>query len=327
MPQDYINNVYDPLNPWPEARRTTRPPLESIARHIPASSTGINPVHSIPIQTAIQTQLAKGGKASRVAGRTIGEGQMYYDAAVNMLRLLDSDIPESDRANALGAIMSPLMLNLGKDLLLAKGSKGKTAQAKGVNAAKLNSATDYLQIPLGVEIANRVQAPLGKDNPSLAQVIHQAGQVIPGMPTAQNLIELASRFNVARQPWVKKLKTGFEYGNENIEDVLDEDEMLLQLARLSDNKNAPLMKSPGKFASPNKNSKTANTNAQFLNDIGKLVKLKTQIVGALQPPIEQFSSDPIGTIAKTVRPTGKPMATTPIGMGKLPTASEMRMQR
>jgi hypothetical protein len=127
MPQDYINNVYDPLNPWPEARRTTRPPLEAMLRHIPASSTGINPVHSIPVQTAIQTQLAKGGKVSRAAGRTLGEGQMYYDAAVNMLRLLDSDIPESDRANALGVSIDG---EFRKRLATCKRLKGKNCASK-----------------------------------------------------------------------------------------------------------------------------------------------------------------------------------------------------
>lgn len=323
MPQDYVNNVFGAApKPYQEPRRTTRPPMEAFGLHGIASLLGNNPMQSIPIQTAVQQQLAKGGKASRVAGRTVGEGQMYYDSAVQLLRLLDSDIPESERANALAMIFSPLGVNMAKDLALAKATKGKPQ-----NAAALNTVTDLFNMPVGSEIANRVTQPLGKDNPSIAQIIHGAGQFIPYMPTAQNLIELAAKSNVARQPWVKKLKTGMEYSTENMDNIMDEDEMLLQLARLSDNKNAPLTKSPGKFVSSNKNSKTANTNAQFLNDAGRLMKLKTTILSAILPSIEKFSLDPSGTISAGVKPTGRPAPPTPIGMGKLPTPSEMRMQR
>jgi len=318
MPQDYINNVF---GTYQEPKRTTRPPIQALGAHIPPSMTGANPFFAVPVMSAAQSQLAKGGKVSRGAGRVLGEGQMYYDSAVQLLRLLDSDIPESERANALAMIGTPLGVNLAKDYAMAKASKGKPQ-----TAAALNTATDFGNIPVGSELSKLLTMPLGKDNPSIAQVIHQLGQVIPGMPTHQNLIELAAKHNVARQPWVKKLKTGLEYSKENVDDVLDEDEMMLQLARLSDNKNAPVSNALGKYA-PSNNSKTAKTNAQFLNDIGKLMKLKYNIVNAIGPKLEQFATDPSGTIASATKSTGKPIRPTPIGMGKLPTASELRMQR
>lgn len=319
MPQDYVNNVYTTFS---EPKRAQRLPLEAFGAHIGPTMLGGNPMQAVPIMSAAQQQLAKGGKVSKAAGRTLGEGQMYYDTAVQLLRLLDSDIPESERADALAILMSPLGINVAKDLGMAKASKGKPQ-----NAAALNTITDFANIPLGAEISKQLTRPLGRGNPSIAQVIHEAGQFIPGMPTAQNLIELAAKSNVARQPWVKKLKTGMEYSTENMDNIMDEDEMLLQLARLSDNKNAPLTKSPGKFVSLNKNSKTQNTNAQFLNDAGRLMKLKTNILSAILPSIEKFSVDPSGTISAAVKPTGRPAPPTPIGMGKLPTPSEMRMQR
>ena len=183
-----------------------------------------------------------------------------------------------------------------------------------------------MNIPIGAEIANRLTKPLGTGKPSAAQLIHRAGQSLP-LPTPQNIIEFASKHNVARQPWVKALKTGMEYSTENMDDILEEDEMMLQFARLTDRKNAPYTKSPGKFVSSNKNSKTANTNAQFMNDIGKVVKLKSQVLNAILPSVEKFAFDPSGTISAAVKPTSRPVPPTPIGMGKLPTPSEMRMQR
>lgn len=318
MPQDYINNVF---GTYQEPKRTTRPPIEALAKHIPPSMTGTNPFFAVPVMSAAQAQLAKGGKVSRGAGRVLGEGQMYYDSAVQLLRLLDSDIPESERANALAMIATPLGVNMAKDLAMAKASKGKPQ-----TAAAFNTATDFANIPIGSELSKLLTRPLGEGNQSIAQVIHQLGQVIPGIPTHQNLIELAAKHNVARQPWVKKLKTGLEYSTENVNDVLDEDEILLQLARLSDNKNAPVTKSLGKYA-PSNNSKTAKTNAQFLNDIGKLMKLKYNIVNAIGPKVEEFATNPSGTIAAATKPSGTTARPTPIGMGKLPTASELRMQR
>ena len=320
MPQDFVNNVFDPApKPYQEPKRTSRPPLEAFGRSAVATAFGNKPLaQSLLVEGGLQTQLAKGNKVARGAGRVIGEGQEYYDTAVQILRLLDSDIPESERANALARLIAPMGVNVAKDLGLAKLSKGKPQRA-----AALNEVTDLANGPIGAEISNLLTRPMGKGNPSFAQVFHQLGQVIPFTPTVQNIIEMAAQKNVARQPWVKKLKTGLEFATERNDDPLDEDEALLQLMRLTDRKNAPIPTAPGKFFSSNINSPTANANAGFANDVGKLTTSRINNSVKLNPHLEQFYTDPSGKIKKVL--TERKGTNTPPKLSfRAPTVNEMR---
>jgi len=154
------------------AQRIQRDPTTSITEGAKAFGNAqaaqvVNPV--------VQEVLGRSKKAGvRGTGRVIGEAPLYVDQIIPLLRLLDEDVDEKERAIALGHASALLGTNAVKDFLIARGSKD------GKMSGGLNAITDNLNPFISSLVGKYYTKPYESlGNVSPAEVVYQAGKLLP----------------------------------------------------------------------------------------------------------------------------------------------------
>jgi len=242
--------------------RIQRDPVTSLVEG--AKAFGNSPAAYV-VNPAVQETMGRSKHAGvRGAGRVVGEAPLYIDQIIPLLRLMDKDVDEKDRAIALGHATALLGTNALKDYLIARGSKG------GKMSGGVNAITDNLNPIISSLVGKYYTKPYeALGNVSAAEIMYQAGKILPptflGLPSIPQLMEMGAQHNIARTPFVKGLKTQ----TDRIDDTLTEDEVLYQLMRLRD-KNTPVPDDKYVYH-PTSKSKDQKTKADILNAVSKTV--------------------------------------------------------
>jgi len=222
----------------------------------------------------------------RGAGRVYGEAPMYIDQIIPLLKLLDQDVDEKDRAIALGYAMSMLGVNAGKDYLMARA--GKDGKMSGAANAVTDQFNPHIASVVGKYYTKPYEA-LGNVSP--AEIMYQMGKILPpssffGLPAIPQAMEMGAKANIGRTPFVKNLRTQID----RQEDTLTEDELLYHLMRLKD-PNTPVPDENYTYQ-PTSNSKDQKKKANVLNKVSSAVTAKHKTILPFAREVQGSVADP-----------------------------------
>jgi hypothetical protein len=286
MPQETIPQKYSP-KALPS--RITNDPKKALVD----SALGIqNTPEGFGLNAGLQQILAMGkSPASRATGRIVGEAPLYVDSLIPLLRSLDEDVDEKDRALLATRILSLLGVNATKDAVIASATKGK-------GAGLLNAVTDIANPAMANVVGKYLTTPYpALGNVSAGEIAYQMGKMLPatsflGLPAIPQLMELGAQKNIARTPFVRNARTSVE----RQDDVLTEDELAYQLMRLQGKDKAPRMNPDYTFTAKD-NSKSQKQKTKVLNTLSKAVTAKANLVAPTSKGLMDFISDPEATMA------------------------------